>query len=121
MSLNKNAASTRVITNVKEIVERNIEAAVGAPFIATGVPRILEKTSGEVWDEGPGTNFSLNQTSIYTSREATSKITGTLTRIVQDETNVLSADIRRVTFRLNYTLFGRAQSYEMTTIRAMDR
>jgi type II secretory pathway pseudopilin PulG len=120
MSLNKNAASTRVMTNVEEIVQRNIEAAVGAPFTSSNVPAILALTnsSGAVWDDDGGGD---NLETIYSSRDATSRIMGTLTRIVQAETNVLGADIRRITFHLDYSLFGRPQAYEMTTIRAMDR
>ena len=118
--LNRNAASTRLMTNVREIVQRNIEAAVGVPFTASNVPSILAITAsnGEAWDEGISGN---NPVSIYTSRDATTKITGTLLRIVTAEPNSLTADIRRVTFRLNYTFYGRNLSYELATIRAKDQ
>jgi hypothetical protein len=118
--LNRNAASTRLMTNVREIVQRNIEAAVGVPFTTTNVPSILAITtsSGVAWDEGIAGN---NPVSIYTSRDATTSITGTLLRIVTAEPNSLSADIRRVTFRLSYTFYGRNLSYELATIRAKDQ
>ena len=35
MALNKNAVSTRVMTGAREVVQRNIEAAIGAPFNST--------------------------------------------------------------------------------------
>jgi hypothetical protein len=118
--LNRNASGTRLMTNVREIVQRNIETAVGVPFTTTSVPSILALTSasGQTWDEGIAGN---NPVSIYTSRDGTMKITGALLRIVTAEPNTLSADIRRVTFRLSYTLYGRNLSYELTTIRAKDQ
>ena len=118
--LNRNAASTRLMTNVREIVQRNIEAAVGVPFSSANIPPILAVTAsnGVVWDEGISGN---NPVTIYTSRDATTKITGTLLRIVTAEPNSLSADIRRVTFRLSYTFYGRNLSYELATIRAKDK
>lgn len=118
MVLNKNAVSTRIMTNAREIVQRNIEAAVGAPFTATSIPTILGTAAGAVWDDDGGGD---NLETIYTSRDGTAKITGTLLRTVQTEANAVGADIRRVTFHLDYSLFGRPMSYEMTTIRAMDK
>ncbi len=89
-------------------------------FHFDNVPAILALTSssGSVWDDDGGGD---NRETIYTSRDGSAKITGTLLRIVQAESNAVSADIRRVTFHLDYTVFGRAQSFEMTTIRAMDK
>ena len=118
--LNRNATSTRLMTNAREVVQRNIETAVGVPFTTSNVPSILAITpdTGTNWDEGiPGND----PVTIYTSRDGTLKITGTLLRIVTAEANSLSADIRRVTFRLTYTLYGRNLSYELTTIRAKDQ
>ncbi len=108
------------MTNVREIVQRNIETAVGVPFSTGSVPAILATTSssGQVWDEGIAGN---NPVTIYTSHDGTMKVSGTLTRIVTAETNVPNADIRRVTFRLSYTLYGRNLAYELTTIRAKDQ
>ena len=118
MVLNKNAVSTRIMTNAREIVQRNIEGAVGAPFTSTSIPTILGTATGTVWDDDGGGD---NLETIYTSRDGTTKITGTLLRTVQTEANAVGADIRRVTFHLDYSLFGRPMSYEMTTIRAMDK
>ena len=122
--LNKNALSSRIVSSAREIVQRNIEAAVGSPFTTTSPPSngILNLTtaSGAVWDESGGSN----PVTIYTSRDGTATITGTLTRTVVAEPNAVPAptpDIRRVTFRLDYTLLKRPLSYEMTTIRAVDK
>ena len=118
--LNRNASSTRLMTNVREIVQRNIETAVGVPFTTSNIPSVLAITpaGGQAWDEGVAGN---NPVTIYTSRDGTMKVTGTLLRIVTAEANSLSADIRRVTFRLSYTIYGRNLSYELTTIRAKDQ
>jgi prepilin-type N-terminal cleavage/methylation domain-containing protein len=117
--LNKNAISARILTTITEILQRNIEAADGSPFTADNIPLVLAITpsGGSVWDDdGHGDNL----VTIYTSRDGTAKMTGTLRRIVQNESNAVNADIRRVTFHLDYSLYGRSLSSEMTTIRAMD-
>jgi type II secretory pathway pseudopilin PulG len=120
MVLNRHATSTRLMTNVREILQRNIETAMAVPFTSASVPAILAITpaNGSAWDEGIAGNDPVN---IYTSRDGTTKITGTLLRIVIAEPNSVSADIRRVTFRLNYAVFGRNLSYDLTTIRANDQ
>jgi Flp pilus assembly protein TadG len=124
MILSKNAVSTRVMTSAREIVQRNIEAAVGPPFttISPPVNGILNLTgpSGAVWDENGGTN----PVTVYTNRDGTPTVTGTLTRTVLAEPSAIAAptpDIRRVKFHLDYSLFGRAMSYEMITLRAVDK
>ena len=123
--LNRNASSNRLMTNAREIVQRNIETAVGVPFSTSSVPSILALTSasGQVWDNGEGDPVPIYQSSDWDDNAKTGsmKITGTLLRIVTAEPNTLSADIRRVTFRLSYTLYGRNLSYELTTIRAKDQ
>ncbi|MGZ5023619.1 MAG: hypothetical protein ACXWGY_03680 [Chthoniobacterales bacterium] len=118
-TLNKNAVTTRVMTSAREIVQRNVEAAVGAPFNSSTEPNILKTTSatGVTWDDSGGTNPVI----VYSSRDGTSTISGTLKRIVLAESNPASADLRRITFHLDYSMFNRPMSYEMSTIRAMDR
>jgi hypothetical protein len=118
--LNRNAVKTRIMTNAKEIVQRNIETAVGLPFTAASIPPILAttSTSGAVWDDDGGGD---NLETIYVSRDGTQKMTGTLLRTVQSEPNAVNADLRRVTFHLDYSIFGKSASYEMTTIRAPDK
>jgi type II secretory pathway pseudopilin PulG len=122
--LNKNAVSSRVMTNAREIVQRNIEAAVGTPFTTISTPAILALATNAVWDDDGGGD---NLETIYSSRnytalnDGTPRIMGTLKRTVTAEPNSAGADIRRVTFHLDYTLFGRQLSYEMTTLRAIDK
>lgn len=120
MVLNKNAVSTRLMANAKEIVQRNIETAVGVPFTTSASPPpILVPTvsDGVPWDEAGG----VGPVTIYTSRDGTPVVQGTLTRTVTAEANTPNADIRRVKFRLSYTLFGRQMGYELTTLRAVDQ
>ena len=116
--LNKNAVSGRVMTSAREIVQRNIEAAVGSPFTTITQPAILDFATNAVWDDDGGGD---NQETIYSSRNGNQKIYGTLKRTVAAEANSTGADIRRITFHLDYNLFGRPMSYEMTTLRAMDK
>ncbi|MBA3961714.1 MAG: hypothetical protein H0X40_07425 [Chthoniobacterales bacterium] len=104
MTLSKNAANNRVMTSAKEVVQRNIEAAIGAPFTTASPPpnHILDLTVSASpfphWDENGGTNDVV----IYKSRDGTQTLTGTLIRSVIAESNPISADIRRVTFHLDY-------------------
>jgi type II secretory pathway pseudopilin PulG len=117
--LNKNAVSTRIMTNAREIVQRNIEAAIAIPFTSSNIPPILATATNAVWDDDGGDPSTV---AIYTSRDGTSTMSGRLLRTVQAETNIPGADIRRVTFRLdNYSLYGRPMNYELTTIRAVDK
>jgi hypothetical protein len=118
LALNRNATAGRVMANAREVVQRNIEVAEASPFTADSVPPILSLATAQVWDDDGGGD---NQETLYLNRDGTSKITGTLLRTVATETNSAGADIRRVTFHLDYSLFGRATSYEMTTIRALDK
>ncbi len=120
ITLNKNAVGARVMTSAREVVQRNIETAIGVPFNSSTEPNILKVTTttgGELWDDAGGTS----PVNIYASRDGTTSITGTLKRLVVAEPNPVSADLRRVTFNLDYTMYGRKLSYQMSTIRAMDR
>ncbi len=131
MTLNKHAASNRAMTSAREVVQRNIEAVTGAPFTTANPPanHILDLTVSASpfphWDENGGTGDVV----IYKSRDGTQTLTGTLVRSVVAEPNSISADIRRVTFHLDYgdrptqthTVFNRKLSYEMTTLRAVDK
>ncbi|MDQ2919673.1 MAG: hypothetical protein M3R10_07335 [Verrucomicrobiota bacterium] len=119
ISLNKNAVSSRIMTGAREVVQRNIEAAVGAPFNSSTEPPILTVTgaTGVSWDDTGGAS----PVPIYISRDGLTIITGNLKRIVVAEANPVNADLRRVTFHLDYSMFGRNLNYEISTIRAMDR
>jgi hypothetical protein len=117
--LNRNAVRTRVMTNMREIVQRNTEKAAGFPFTTTNIPPILAMPANNVvWDENGGTN----KVTIYADRDGNAILQGTLTRTVTAQANPAGADIRRVTFNLvSDPFFGKTLSYQMTTIRAMDK
>lgn len=118
MLLNKNAISTRVMGNAREVVQRNIESAVGVPFTAGNEPTILAVATDAVWDDDGGGD---NKITVYSNRDGTGAILGDLRRTVATQANPANADVRRITFRLSYNLFNRPMNYEMTTIRAMDK
>jgi len=124
LTMNQNAASSRVITAAKEVVDRNIEAAGAVPFVSSSVPAILAVTSGTVncGDYAyPGVN---NPIALIVDSNGNPLITGTLSKSVSlwnasDPTD--NPNTRVVTFTVNYTVFHRQQSYTATTIRAPDQ
>jgi len=120
IEMNRNAAAMRALAQARAIVQRNIDSALGVPFDATNSPAVLAITasSGSVYDDDGGGDNLVN---ISVGRSGTGAVArGTLTRIVTAQSNPDNADIRRVTFRLNYTFGPRPYSFEMTTIRAKD-
>ena len=100
--LNKNAASARLMSNAREICTTQHRSSDRLTFYLD-VPRPdIPKTtsaSGSAWDETGGSS----PVTIYSSRDGTgTDVQGHLTRIVTAESNTPGADIRRVTFRLDY-------------------
>ena len=120
VQLNNKAASMRTLNNARAVVQRNIDTALGVPFSATQQPAILAVTSptGAVYDDDGGGD---NLVTIITPKTAAgTTLRGTLTRIVSAQANSDAADIRRVTFRIDYTVKSRAYSFSMTTLRGSD-
>ena len=120
VQLNKKAAAMRTLNNARAVVQRNIDTALAVSFSATLQPSILAVTSasGVVHDDDGGGD---NLVTIVTPKNAGGHtLKGTLTRIVTAQTNTDSADIRRITFRIDYSIRGRAYSYAMTTLRGSD-
>ncbi|MCE9610729.1 MAG: hypothetical protein K8R23_11095 [Chthoniobacter sp.] len=118
--MNRNAASNRVITNARAIVQRNIDNALSVTATASSVPAILAITSasGVVYDDDAG---AANIVSVVLQGSSTVQLVqGTLTRIVTAVSNPDSADIRQITFRIDYVYQGRAYSYSLTSMRAID-
>jgi hypothetical protein len=118
---NQKAATMRTVNNARAIVQRNIDTALGVPFSASAtVPPILATTvsTGVLHDEDGDGNTNVN---VVVGRNGTDKVVeGTLTRIVTAEPNSAGADIRRITFRVNYTYRSRPYSFSMTTLRTTD-
>lgn len=120
VQLNNKAAAMRTLNNARAIVQRNIDTALAVSFSATLQPSILAVTSatGVVHDDDGGGD---NLVTIVTPKNVGGlTLKGTLTRIVTAQANSDAADIRRVTFRIDYSIRGRAYSYAMTTLRGSD-
>ena len=120
VQVNNKAAAMRTLNNARAIVQRNIDAALGVAFSPTVQPPILAftPTTGSVFDDDGGGD---NLVTIVTPKSAAgTTIKGTLTRIVTAQANADGADIRRVTFRIDYTIRGRAYSLSMNTLRGSD-
>lgn len=120
VQLNNKAAAMRTLNNARAVVQRNIDTALGVPFSALQQPAILAVTSatGAVYDDDGGGD---NLVTIITPKTAAgTTLRGTLTRIVTAQANADGADIRRVTFRIDYTVKNRAYNFSMTTLRGSD-
>jgi type II secretory pathway pseudopilin PulG len=118
--LNQKAASARLMTSAREIVERNINAALSVPYTTSSVPAILATTAaaGSTYEDDGGSDGYVAVA--FRSDGTTSFIKGTLTRTVVAEPNTVSATILRVTFGLTFTYRNRNYSYSMTTLRTTD-
>ena len=124
LTMDQNAASSRVITAAKEIVDRNIEAAVAVPFVSSSVPAILAVTSGTVACGDYAYPGVTNPIAVITNASGAPLVTGTLYEYValwnsSDPTD--NPNTRRVTFTINYTVFHRPQTYTASTLRAPDQ
>ena len=115
---NRRAASSRLMMTARTVVERNIARALNSPFTVSQVPPMLATTaaSGVTFDDD-GNGDNLVNLMVQDSGGPTI-ITATLTRIVTAVSNAENADIRQVTFRIDYTFRGRPYSYQMSTVRA---
>lgn len=120
LALNRHAASTRILTTAKEVVERNMEAAVGAPLTSDTTPAILAVTgsSGVLWDDSGGTNVI----PLVPSRDGlTTMVSGTLRRTVALWNTTDNPLTRRITFRIDYRYNNRPMSYQLSTILSPDK
>ena len=117
---NRIAATSRVLTAARSVVQRNIDTALTTTFTQATVPAILATTpaTGTVWDDDGGGDNTVqiavqdNNTAVVAS--------GVLTRTVVALANADNAVVLQVTFSLTYTYRGRADTVSMTTIRARD-
>ena len=120
LTANRIAASSRVLTGARAVVQRNIDTALTVTFSQASQPAILGITTatGSTYDDDGGFD---NTIQIATQDNGGMVVaTGTLTRIVTAVANADGADIRQVTFRLDYGYGGRSQSVSMTTMRSID-
>lgn len=120
LTANRIAAASRVWTGGRAVVQRNIDTALGVTFSKASQPAILAFTSaaGQAWDDDGGFD---NTVQIAVQDNGTMIVaTGTVTRTVTAVANPDNADIRLITFRLDYTYQGRLQTISMFTMRAID-
>lgn len=119
---NRIAATNRVLTAARTIVQRNLDTAMSLRFDGDNVPSVLTITpsTGTVTDDDGGSDNQVNILIQKTGSTQTTLVKGTLTRIVLAEPNPQGADIRRVTFRLTYPFQRRNFAVEMTALRAID-
>jgi hypothetical protein len=119
---NRNAATNRVLTAARTIVQRNLDTALSLRFDSTTTPAVLAITTaaGQTYDDDGGAD---NQVNILIQKVGTTQtvlVKGTLLRIVVAEPNPQNADIRRITFRLTYAFQRRNFIVDMTALRAID-
>lgn len=118
--LNRMAAGSRIFTNARVIVQRNVDKALSVTCSKSAIPAILAITpaAGTVYDDdGGATNIV---TVVLEGTSNVQLVQGTLTRIVTAVTNPDSADIRQITFRIDYTYRSRPYAYSLSTMRALD-
>lgn len=118
---NRLAASNRIMTAARAIVQRNIDAALTVRFDSTATPPILALTSGANYDDDGGGDGSVD---ILVLKDAAGnqlpQIKGTLRRKVTAISNLQGADIRRVEFSLSYSFQGRPYTVVMSSVRTID-
>lgn len=119
---NRMAATNRVLTAARTIVQRNLDTAMSLRFDGTTVPAVMAITpaAGVVSDDDGGADNQVNILIQKTGSTQNVLVKGTMTRIVVAQTNPQNADIRRVTFRLAYTFQRRNFNVEMTALRTID-
>jgi hypothetical protein len=120
LTANRIAAASRVWTGARAVVQRNIDTALTVTFTQASQPAILAitPTAGQVYDDDGGFDNTIQ----IAAQDNGSMIvaSGTLTRTVTAVANPDGADIRQITFRLDYTYQGRAQTVSMSTMRSID-
>lgn len=118
---NRLAASNRIMTAARAIVQRNIDAALTVRFDSTATPPILALTSGANYDDDGGGDGSVD---ILVLKDAAGnqlpQIKGTLRRKVTAISNTQGADIRRMEFSLSYSFQGRPYTVVMSSVRTID-
>ena len=125
LTANRIAASSRVLTGARAVVQRNIDTALTVTFSQSSVPTILAFTSPNglsptavVYDDDGGFD---NTVQIAVQDNGSLIVaSGVLWRTVTAVANADNADIRQITFRLNYNYKGQAQVISMSTMRSID-
>lgn len=124
MQANRQSAITRTMTAARGIVQRNIDTALTVGWTFDTEPSILALTPalGTPFDDDapPASNTDGVVQIAVMEDGATTTIPGILSRTVTAVANADGANIRKVTFRLDYNYLSRPYSVEMATLRAID-
>jgi hypothetical protein len=122
LTSNRIAATNRVLTAARTIVQRNLDTALSLRFDGGNVPAVLAITppTGQTYDDDGMADGQVNILIQKTGATQTTLVKGTLTRIVLAEANPQNAVIRRITFRLTYNFQRRNFTVDMSAIRAID-
>lgn len=124
MQANRQSAIMRTITAARGIVQRNIDTALTVGWNFSTAPPILALTPapGTPYDDdAPPASNTDNVVQIAVMEDGTTTtVPGTLWRIVTAVPNADGAQIRHITFRLDYTYLSRPYSIQMVTERAID-
>ena len=117
---NRLSASSRVLTGARAVVQRNIDTALTVTFTQASQPAILAITpaAGSTYDDDGGFDNTIQIAA--QDNGGIVLATGVLTRIVTAVANADGADIRKITFRVDYTYGGRSQSVSMSSMRSID-
>lgn len=120
------AASSRLMTNARAIVHRNVDAAAGVAFPSvTNTPTLLVPTGS--WtvceDDGVTVQGSTVENIQLSGSNGTVLVSGTLSRLVTQENVPESSDaeVYRITFKVDYTFLSKNFSYSETTLRSVDQ
>lgn len=117
---NRIAATNRIRTAARAIVQRNIDTALTVRFDSTATPGILALTSGTDYDDDGSDNGVDILTLKDTAGATLPVVKGTLQRTVTAVSNPQGADIRRVEFSLSYLFQGKPTTVSMSTVRTID-
>jgi hypothetical protein len=121
---NRQSAGMRTMTAARAIVQRNIDTALTVGWNFAVEPPILALTpaTGTPYDDdAPPASNTDNVVQIAVMEDgATTTVPGTLWRTVTAVPNPEGAQLRTVTFRLDYTYLSRPYSVQMVTERAID-
>ncbi|MEO8044899.1 MAG: hypothetical protein ABI674_08325 [Spartobacteria bacterium] len=124
MQANRQSAIMRTMTAARGIVQRNIDTALTVDWNFNTEPTILTLTPalGTPFDDDapPASNADGVVQIAVMEDGTTTTVPGILWRIVASVPNAEGANIRKVTFRLDYNYLARPYSVQMVTERAID-
>ena len=121
---NRQSAGQRTLTAARGVVQRNIDTALTVGWNFASEPAIIALTSasGTPYDDdaAPASNTDGVVQIAVMEDGTTATVPGILTRTVTAVVNPDGAQVRRVTFRLNYNYLSRPYAVQMSTLRAID-